>query len=347
MCVTEIQKSRIFTTEPELTRALAAEIRNDSTKFLQLIVKLLKQPLDNITRVACEEKERIDIVLTCSMGGETKRIGIEAKCDHIILKDQIDREKKVVDYLILLVLEEADADSFKEAVDGVLTWNQVLGCFNQSRLTQWDLDNMFDGKRVIERSFMKIRLDMQQILPETEWDINANRNGSGQPHIDICSREYIKVGNKEKQIRGNIQVTGRGTMLSQEEVTLQGFLGIDVDVNDPEDFPSDVEAFEPAWIIAVKRLDSEVIADNGIERYPELAFRGRAGTRRRSVPHMAELVDRYLYSQRYLYKGFKDWAFGAKSKNFSLSDLEKNAVKIANLFNLWKHSLEECNREND
>lgn len=57
MCSSNLEESLVFTTEPELTRALAAEIRNNPDRFLQLLEKLLRRPLGEITKVAYEEKE--------------------------------------------------------------------------------------------------------------------------------------------------------------------------------------------------------------------------------------------------------------------------------------------------
>lgn len=343
MCFPKIQESLVFTTEPELTRALAAEIRNEPSQFQQLLAELLAQPLDDITQIACEEKERLDLVLTCCSGNETKRIGIEAKCDHVVTPKQLEREKEVVDYLLLLVLDKRDAEPYREKVDGVMTWEETLGCFHRSRLTSWDLDHIPAQKRTVERLFNEVLPSMRRILTESEWGIEINRNGSGMPHIDIVSHKFVKINGKEKQIRGNIQVAGRGKIQSLENVRLQCFVGIAINEDDSEDFPRALTTSEPAWIIALKQLDAEVLQSDGEERYPELAFRKTPGRRRKNIPHMGELVDRYLSKQRYLIKGYAGWAFGARSQPFAISDLEDNAKKAANLFKIWKSSLDGIN----
>lgn len=342
MCCSKIQESLVFTTEPELTRALAAEIRNEPKQFQQLLAKLLSHPLGDITQVACEEKERLDLVLTCCSGNGTKRIGIEAKCDHVVTPKQLEREKKVVDYLLLLVLDERDAEPYKKEVDGVMTWEEALGCFQQSRLTSWDLNHIPAQKRTVERLFNEVLPSMRHILTESEWGIEINRNGSGMPHIDIVSHKFVKINDKEKQIRGNIQVAGRGKIQSLENVRLQCFIGIEINEDDSEDFPSAITS-EPAWIIALKQLDAEVLQDVGEERYPEFAFRKTSGRRRKNIPHMGELVDCYLSKQRYLIKGYAGWAFGARSQPFAISGLEDNAKKAAALFKIWKDSLDRIN----
>lgn len=342
----KIQESPVFTTEPELTRALAAEIRNEPRQFQQLLLDLLTQPVGDITQIACEEQERLDLVLTCGSGSEAKRVGIEAKCDHVVTKGQLMREKKVVDYLLLLVLDKRDAKSYKEYVDGVMTWDEALGCFQQSRLTSWDIDHIPAQKRTVERLFEEVLPSMKSILPEVEWEIGINRHGSGMPHIDIASHESIKIDGNGKQIRGNIQVAGRGKIQSLEDVRLQCFIGIEIDENNPEDFPRELEP-EPVWIIALKQLDTKVLLNNENERYPELAFRKTSGQRRKDIPYMGEIVDRYLSDQRYLIKGYADWAFGVRSQPFTIADLEDNAKKTATLFKIWKDSLDEMSNESE
>lgn len=341
MCSSSLEESLVFTTEPELTRALAAEIRNEPDRFLQLLEKLLKRPLGVMTKVACEEKEHLDLVLTCSNGGEPTHIGIEAKCDHVVTQGQLYREKEVVDYLLLLVLDERDAESDKENVDGVMTWESVIECFDQSRLTSWDLEHIPVQKRTVERLFNEVLPSMRSILPESEWEIVVNRNGAGMPHIDINSCKPVIIGGREKQIRGNIQIFGRSRFQSLEDVRLQCFIGIAVSGKSLEDFPADCSSVpEPAWIIALKQLDADVLFNDGKERYPEFAFRKTSGQRRKDVPHMRELVDCYLGRQRYLIKGYKEWAFGVKSQPFAISDLEDNVKKTAIIFKSWKDSIE-------
>lgn len=344
MCSSNLEKSLVFTTEPELTRALAAEIRNDPDRFLQLLEKLLGRPLGGITKVACEEKERLDLVLTCFDGSEITRIGIEAKCDHVVARGQLKREKEVVDYLLLLVLDERDAEPDKGSVDGVMTWEKAIECFDQPRLTSWDLEHLPAQKRAVERLFNEVLPSLRCILPESDWSMVINRNGSGMPHIDIASREPVIIKGKGREIRGNIQVSGRDIRQSLEDVRFQCFIGIEIEQNSLEDFPNDCSsAPEPAWIIALKQLDADVLFKDGIERYPEFAFHKTSGQCRKAIPHMRELVDRYLGKQRYLIKGYKDWAFGAQSQPFPISNLKDNAKKTANIFKNWRNSIDKAN----
>ncbi|OZG61771.1 hypothetical protein BLEM_1308 [Bifidobacterium lemurum] len=331
----ELQYSLLFTTEPELIRALAAEIRHQPDRIVALLKERLPSlELGDITSVSCEEK-RIDMVLTFRKQEEVLKVGIEAKCDHSIDSNQLEREREHVDALILLVLEKRDAEDYLKQVDGVVTWCEAISCFDNSRVTQWDIEKIPATKRSIERVFSDEIVRLQDKMDSVVWKVSHSRYGSGMPHIDFETNERITFENGlERHLRGNIQVRGRGYLGALEDVRLQTFIGIEI-VGE-EDFPAPSMGVEPLWIVKLKELDGKILRPGEKDVYPEFGFRNKVGTRRKSIPNMTELVNQYIFDKRYLIKGFQDWAFGVKSAPYSLSDLKDRASATADILTRWR-----------
>ena len=107
--------SALYTSEPQLTRALAAEFRHDPKVTERYFSSLLGVELGEFTDVGCE-KDHVDILLEF----EHKTIAIEAKIDHEISEDQLERESEVADYVMLLVLDVDDAADYQDMVARVL-----------------------------------------------------------------------------------------------------------------------------------------------------------------------------------------------------------------------------------
>ena len=114
--------SALYTSEPQLTRALAAEFRHDPQATERYFSSLLGVKLGELTDVGCEKDQRVDILLEF----EHKTIAIEAKIDHEISEDQLERESEVADYLMLLLLDADDAAEHQDQVARVLTWAEIL-----------------------------------------------------------------------------------------------------------------------------------------------------------------------------------------------------------------------------
>lgn len=79
--------SALYTSEPQLTRALAAEFRHDPQATERYFSSLLGVELGELTDVGCEKDQRVDILLEF----EHSTIAIEAKIDHTISEDQLER----------------------------------------------------------------------------------------------------------------------------------------------------------------------------------------------------------------------------------------------------------------
>lgn len=101
--------SLIFTTEPLATRALAAEIRHDDTRFVAKLADVVDGGrLGQFTDVRAEYgAQKIDIALHFT--DPQFVVGVEAKFDHTLTEEQVDRELTVADHLVVLLLEKEHA----------------------------------------------------------------------------------------------------------------------------------------------------------------------------------------------------------------------------------------------
>ena len=130
--------SALYTSEPQLTRALAAEFRHDPQATERYFSSLLGVELGELTDVGCEKDQRVDILLEF----EHKTIAIEAKIDHEISEDQLERESEVADYVMLLVLDVDDAADYQDMVARVLTWDKTLSEFPEPRILLSDIESL-------------------------------------------------------------------------------------------------------------------------------------------------------------------------------------------------------------
>ena len=107
-----IAGSPIYTTEPMATRALAAEIRHDHSQFVQMLEQRSgTRPFGTLSDIRCETDKRLDVVMDFVDGGDTHRVGIEAKFDHELTREQINTLRSA--YRLMF----ADEGTFQERLD--------------------------------------------------------------------------------------------------------------------------------------------------------------------------------------------------------------------------------------
>lgn len=327
---TAITASPIYTSEPMVTRALAAEIRHEPARFLQTLARHAGgDPYGALRSVRCEAAERIDVLLELDRSdGEPFRIGIEAKFDHELTRGQIDRERAVVDKLFVLVSSD-DAvprwllDDYDDV--SVMTWAEALACFTDSRLTAQDVSAIKLSKVRVEAILRGV--DMESRLPG--WSMNHQRNGNGNPSIAI----YSPTLPDGRIFRGQIQVAGFGTPDTLEDLRFEGFFGIEVTLDDTNYFDPDESNAIPPWIESLRTLLDEVIVGHEGRL---LISRHAAGAPRRSLGRFKlPLAKAHLGTAAYLAKGYVDWSLGPKTKNVTVEQLPELADITAEIYERW------------
>ena len=321
--------SPIYTTEPMATRALAAEIRHDHVGFMQLLASHADgASFGTLTDVRCETDKRLDVVLEFTDDDKVRRVGIEAKFDHELTRKQIEKELSNVDTLFVLVSSREAVPSWL-ATDypgvSVVTWGETLATFHESRLTMQDVLSIKLSKSRVEEILR--RLDLGKSLPGG-W-VNVERNGNGNPAILIYSPK-LPDG---RTLRGQLQVTGRGTPDRLEDVRFESFFGIEVALTDEHYFDPERSDTVPAWVQSLQRLQSSVLAGNedrlGISR-------SAAGTSRKHVgAHKLALARKHLTGSTYLAQGYVDWALGPRTKSVNVDQLPELAAITAEVFTGW------------
>lgn len=313
--------SRIFTTEPEMTRALAAEIRHNPKAFTSLLEDRLGRQLPDATGVECEANEgipgtgRIDIVITFGLPESATKVGIEAKFDHEISSHNLDAYRQVTDSLLLLVLDEADAKGHEDEVDGIITWEQAVGCFPGSRILLDDVINMPDYRRQVERH---LNQELDRMSLPRGWRSWVERGGSGMPSIGFQS-PTLPDG---RWVGGQVQVTGRGATPPLDIVRFEYNIGVSVP-DDDENYPPPTTATRPDWMRYLVALDDQVLRDRHqkllVSKYA--CGNGPAGTRR---ANKKPLVDKFMPGRSWLAKGYTDgWVLGIKSQKVLLANLPR------------------------
>ncbi|ALG87074.1 hypothetical protein [Gordonia phthalatica] len=316
------RETALFTTEPMLTRALAAEIRHAPFQFLREV--LLEVGTDVVDRVECEGVANLDIVVHLASG---RTIGIEAKVNHQLTEEQFEKELEAVDELVLLVLHESDAERFASRAS-VVTWEWLLYCFPDSRLRLEDVLALPAQKVAVERALRPIAASLAERLG-TGWTCEVNRGGSGMSAITIGSPEFADG----RQLRGQIQVVGRGMPVNVEDIRYEFHIGIGTDPT-RTDFPSAERAeVAPGWVRYLEVLRDDVVAvDRG--RYRLRA--GRASNGRSGVgKNKSGLVKKFLPGDGWLAQGYYDWALGPKSEPVEVGELDALADTAQELFAAW------------
>jgi hypothetical protein len=242
----------LFSQETHACRALAAEIRHDPVAFSSLLEEACNLRAGDILGVELElaRNAKLDLVLGTSSGGS---IGIEAKFDHEISMEQIQREKSAVDKLVLLVLSRQDVPARVHAmVDGVLTWKEAIAAFKDSRLTEADVEFVASraSKSKLRRSFHRV-LETEDAgltadLTTEGWRIVSESGNSGRPAILIESPEWESGRRLVAQIEGDRQAVAVLRRRVQATVGVTLFA-------DEQEMPL---GREPAWADPLRTLAS-------------------------------------------------------------------------------------------
>ncbi|WP_106817510.1 hypothetical protein [Janibacter massiliensis] len=322
----------IFTSEPMATRALAAELRHNAehaTALLEESLKLATGELGVLTDVRCESKRRIDVLLVYAADGKERRVGLEAKFDHQITAEQLEREAEVVDHLVLLVLAAEDAGVHADLVDCVITWEQLLATLPDSRLTLDDVRNMPSDKLTVERMF-RAQGVAERLFP-SDWFVEIRRNGAGMPSI-IVQSPTLPDG---RELRGQVQVIGRAMPKESELLRLEYHVGVQV-IADDDDLPDARECESaPAWIKHLRVLE-QLVTDDAGERFPRIARTAAGNGRGARGANKIPLVNKFLDGQTWLAKGYTDgWALGVKSTPTPAGELGSLCDEAAALFLAW------------
>ncbi|MBD8042589.1 hypothetical protein H9638_02065 [Arthrobacter sp. Sa2BUA2] len=319
---------RIFTAEPMATRALAAEIRHAPDEFVKCLRRLTGAAgLDGFQSVRCEASEQLDLELAFSDPSPCT-VGIEAKLDHELTRDQMDRQLGVVDHLVLLLTAE---ESAPEWVAGrarvyVMTWADALACFEDSRLTLEDINLIPVPKSRVEARFRAQNL--RDRLPG--WRVDVQRGGSGMPAIEIES-QALPNG---RTLRGQIQIVGREMPEAGRPIRIEYSIGVSVAPTEEEYPDPESSHVEPGWIEPLRALRREVL--DGDEERLLVSLRkpgnGRSGLGVRKLP----LAQQHLADATWLAKGYTDgWALGIKSNKWPLEDLDRIVSATVEIFSRW------------
>lgn len=325
----------LWTTEPLATRALAAEIRHEPSRFLDALARRMdRDSLGRLIDVRCEKgKEKIDIAL--SLADPPLEVAIEAKFDHELTVDEVERELGEADHLIVLLLEHEHAPlwlSEKERTS-VMTWQEALACFDAPRLTLEDVRAARSAKSAVEVRLKTLVPSLTARLGQG-WQVLVERGGAGMPAINF----YSKILPDMSQLRGVLQVAGYGMPHHGAPIRLRFSVGTSVTLDDG--YPEDLSA-PPAWVVALRRLRDDVIGSRRdslllSRRRPSSGHandrtpRGRAHTRKLAI------VDEHFDARdRWLTGGYIDWIVGPASVQKPLEDVEQLAEALVTILEGW------------
>ena len=318
--------STLYTSEPQLTRALAAEFRHDPKVTERYFSSLLGVKLGELTDVRCEKDKRVDILLKF----EHKIIAIEAKIDHAISDDQIERESKVADYLMLLLLDADDAAEYRDQVAHVLTWKEVLSEFPDARVLLSDVESLPTLKVQVERVLRKTLRNMT--IPDG-WYLEVNRGDSGMPGITVKSPE-LPNGD---WLCGQIQVIGWEMPLSFNDIHLEYYAGTHVEETD-ECYPPLDSNDLPSWVTNARVL-YETVLDGNPSTF-DLKTNKPGTSRLPFGPLRKDLTTKYLADAPWLAQGYIDTAIGVRAHPKPISEIDDLADAAMRLFTAWFDALE-------
>lgn len=315
----------IYTSETQLTRALAGEIRHAPRAVEQYFSKLLGHDLGELVDVGCEKDQRVDVMLSFATSVAETRVAIEAKVDHLLSDDQIERESQVAEYLVLLLLDAEDAGVFRDQVDGVITWAEIIGIFEDSRLLLSDVESIPAQKVQVER---RLRCTLANLEIPAGWNLYIERGGASMPGITIVS----PIHPNGSQLCGQIQVTGRSMPKLLDEVELEFYAGTRV-CETEECFPKPESNIVPQWV-----SNARVLYESVLEKDPtKFNLKTRApGTSRRPLgSRRKQLTKKYLPDQQWLAQGYIEWSLGVRAYPRPISEIDELAAETMKLFTSW------------
>ncbi|MFS4506862.1 hypothetical protein ACMA46_11550 [Clavibacter sp. Sh2141] len=322
------------------TRALAAEIRHDSGKFIALLEKTGGQPLTGFNTVLCEVRTKIPsrdgswVRIDVQLIFENWTVGIEAKLDHEITRSQVADQKAALGEnaaLFVLIPSKSSAPPWllEDPAVAVLDWSQALACFNAPRLTLDDIEG--EGrllKTTVEAWLRGLRFET--LLP-LGWTTEVERGGSGMPAVKIESPPLPNGST----LRGQLEVAGRGMPGSLEDVRFISHIGVSVKDDDDNYFDPQHSNVTPPWIHHLRTLDSAVI--RGHEQRLLVSLHAPGYSKRPRGEHKTALAKHHLGEERaFLAKGYTDgWAIGVKTKKQPREGMQELAKVTVEIFKRW------------
>lgn len=322
--------SPIYTTEPMVTRALAAEIRHHHADLVRLLLgRSGTRSFGELVGISCEASENIDVQLEFDDGvGGTRVVGIEAKFDHEITPEQVRREAAVMDHLFVLV---ADLDSVPgwlasefPSVD-VISWTETLRCFPDSRIGPQDIASIRLLKVAVEARLNSLRFDGLE-----GWSIRTARGGSGMPSLIFESPMLADA----RTIRGQLEVAGRRMPDRTEDVRFTTHFGISVPEDEENYFDPESTDAVPGWIEHLRTLHRAVLS--GEESKYRISTRVPGVSGRELGRWKTALALKHLGAAVHLAKGYTDgWAIGPKTTAVPIGELDELAAITAEVFRSW------------
>lgn len=303
------QHGQIFTTEPLVMRAFAAELRYDRKAAGRLVAEALGEDLGPALSVRCEASELRNLDIVIEFGGAVV-VGIEGKIGHRATEKQIAEERAAVDgRLILLVKDRDDVDL--PAVPGepplsVITWRDALAHFAQSRITLDDIEAVDDRKRVARRRLRSI--DTSALIG---WQVEGQDGERGWPSITAFGPD-LPDG---KTLIMQVELVGR-----TDGEAYAATVGISVAADEFGPFdPSAADEECPAWIDYAGRigqfLDGNLHGTTAeISPYP--AATGRSGLGRSKI----DQANHYGLDLRFA-KGYAGDYLGVRTRRVDSTEL--------------------------
>lgn len=277
----------------------------------------------HLKSISCEKDARLDIILTFIDESDREvQVGIEAKVNHSLTQKQLEKERDAVDALIILVLKAEDAADFKNMVNKVVTWAELLSQFDKPRITVADIYSLPAQKVQVERILRKVRNELS--LPEG-WQTWVGRGDSAMPGITFVSPPVSNGSN----LCGQIQVTGRSMPTRLADVMLEFYVGTQVEEND-EFYPAIDPASPPVWVTNARTLFKNIL--HGDATNYRLKTRAPGTSKRPLGPRRKELTNFFLRDAPWLAQGYIDWCAGVRCHPRPLkqaSDLATDAIALA------------------
>nr|WP_201470564.1 hypothetical protein [Microbacterium hydrocarbonoxydans] len=322
--------SPIYTTEPMATRALAAEIRHRHDDLVGLLRdRSGVRSFGQLIGVSCEASEHIDVELEFDDGfGGTRLVGIEAKFDHELTREQVSREAAAMDHLFVLVAHRGSVpDWLASDFPGVsvISWEETLRCFPDSRILLQDIASIRLLKVAVEARLNALRFDGLE-----GWSIRTARGGSGMPSL-IFESPALAAG---RTIRGQLEVSGRRMPDRTEDVRFTSHFGISVPEDVENYFDPESTDAAPGWIDHLRTLHREVL--RGEEDRYRISRRAPGASGRELGRWKTPLAVKHLGADVHLAKGYTDgWAIGPKTTAVSIGELDELAWITAEVFRRW------------
>lgn len=303
----------IFTSEPQAMRAVAAEFRANPKIAEKMLSQVTGRTLGSLQSVRCEasDHENLDVLLVFDNGV----VGIEGKIGHLVTEEQLLRERATVDALLLLCKERIDVErELLQHVTAVVTWEDILNEFPNSRITVKDIDMVEDANRRTRNLFRG--LDLELIFSEFEgWEYRLTQGNAGFPSIDIYGPDFIGSDGTTRYFVAQIEPERSGS-----ERKFASTIGVRVY---SDEFDINVET-EPEWVGILKKL-GPVWEDVLVATLAPIS-QHRSGGSSQTAVRKKELAEKFGLPSKYA-KGYTDSYLGVKTSKVNKENLSE-LVKV-------------------